>query len=243
MEKERNSNIGLIIAFILVFLVAVLGIIGTIYFYNKSLDDNVEDKPGVEDNNNVNDESLKFTFLEEYVLTGNDSKDVIVGNKTLKFKTINNQLYFNDKKIDFEFPINQFYVTNLIVLFSPGAGQFGEEFIVYDLDGNKITNFDRRYQFRDLKISDDGKLLVNVFDYNTQWMEGYRIENLTTEPEGWGDCTKKLKDYPEIIEEHKDDILEADYYFEYANHELLLKVLKVKLTVGDLELDTCVSEN
>lgn len=243
MEKERNSNIGLIIAFILVFLVAVLGIIGTIYFYNKSLDDNVEDKPGVEDNNNVNDESLKFTFLEEYVLTGNDSKDVIVGNKTLKFKTINNQLYFNEKKIDFEFSINRFYVTNLIVLFPPGAGQFGEEFIVYDLDGNKITNFDRRYQFRDLKISDDGKLLVNVFDYNTQWMEGYRIENLTTEPEGWGDCTKKLKDYPEIIEEHKDDILEADYYFEYANHELLLKVLKVKLTVGDLELDTCVSEN
>ena len=243
MEKERNSNIWLIMAFILVFLVAVLGIIGTIYFYNKSLDNNVEDKTNVEDNNNVNDESLKFTLLEEYVLTENDSKDVIVGNKTLKFKTINNQLYFNDKKIDFEFPINQFYVTNLIVLFSPGAGQFGEEFIVYDLDGNKITNFDRRYQFRDLKISDDGKLLVNVFDINTQWMEGYRIGNLTTEPEGWGDCTKKLKDYPEIIEEHKDDILSADYYFEYSNHELLLKVLKVKLTVGDLELDTCVYEN
>ena len=167
MKKERNSNSGLIIAFILVFLVAVLGIIGTIYFYNKSLDNNVEDKPGVEDNNNVNDESLKFTLLEKYVLTENDSKDVIVGNKTLKFKTINNQLYFNDKKIDFEFPINQFYVTNLIVLFSPGAGQFGEEFIVYDLDGNKITNFDRRYQFRDLKISDDGQLLVHVFYINT----------------------------------------------------------------------------
>ena len=69
---------------------------------------------------------------------------------------------------------------------------------------------------------------------------GYRIGSLTTEPVDWDDCPKKLKDYPEIIEEHKDDILSADYYFEYINHELLLKVLKVKLTVGDLEPDTCV---
>ena len=70
MKKERNSNSWLIIVFILVCLVAVLGIIGTIYFYNKNLD-NVEDNPSVEDNNNddnnVNDESLKFTLLEEYV--------------------------------------------------------------------------------------------------------------------------------------------------------------------------------
>lgn len=252
---KKSSNGGLIIAFILVCLVAVLGIIGTIYFYNKNLDDNVEDKPGVEDNNNNDNnndnnnnddnnaisESLKFTSLEEYELSSNDEKEVTINNKTLKFKTINDQLYFNDKKIEASY--TKIYVTNLVVLFIKNYGQWGAVYSVYDLDGNDVTySIDNSYQFVGLRIEDD-KLRADVYNEKVIWMEGYRIGNLITGSEPWVDCTKRLKDYPDVVEEHKDDILEADYYFEYSNHELSLKVLKVKLTVGDLELDTCVSEN
>lgn len=239
MEKERKNNSGLIITFILVCLIAVLGIIGTIYFYNKSLDNNVEDRPSSEDNNN-NNESSKFTFLDEYGLSSNDEKEVTVNNKTLKFKTINGQLYFNNKKIETSY--TKIYVTNLVVLVIKGYGQWGAVYSVYDLDGNDVTySIEDSYQFVGLRI-EDGKLRADVYNTKNIWMEGHYIGNLQTGSEPWVDCTKKLKDYPEIIEEHKDDILEADYYFEYANHELSLKVLKVKLTVGDLNPDTCVSE-
>ena len=61
----------------------------------------------------------------------------------------------------------------------------------------------------------------------------YIIGNLNTEPEDSKNCSKKLSDYPSVIEEHKNDILEADYYFEFSNNELSLKIDKVLLTAEE----------
>ena len=178
--------------------------------------------------NNQNNNS--FTELFKYNLQEIKEVNVTVNSKELIFRNDNGSIYFNGKIINNATPI--IYVTNNIILFESEPSQVGSNYLVYDLDGNEIKKtFKEQSQFYGLKVK-NGKLYVSVFNEN-KWMEGYIIGNLNTEPEDSKNCSKKLSDYPSVIEEHKNDILEADYYFEFSNNELSLKIDKVLLTVEE----------
>ena len=196
--------------------------------FNINLNNNNLDDPNkLASNHNGN----SFTELLKYNLEDIKEVNLIVNSKELIFKNENGNIYFNGKIINNSTPI--IYVTNNIVLFESEPSQVGSNYLVYDLDGNKIKKtFGEKSQFHDLKVK-NGKLYVSVFDFDTKWMEGYIIGNLNTESEDSKDCNKRLSEYPSVIEEHKNDILEAEYYFEFSNNELSLKVDKVLLTVEE----------
>ena len=251
MEKERNSNIGLIMAFILVFLVAVLGIIGTICFYNKSLDNNVEDKTNVEDNqctgdNNSNNKD-KITFLKKIELKNNKGETEIIDNKKYEFKMLEKnseyELYLNNKKIAEDLPMFKIYLTNKFIIVDLAAGMCGTHYVFFDYNGAKMNlSYDsNRYRFKDIEFKNN-KLMVSVCDMNKRILDGNEVGNLYDYEYSDG-CNNRLKDYPDFIQQYKDFILEADYYLEYNNYEIDLKLDKVNLTVGDLSLDVCVSES
>lgn len=241
---KKKSNIGLIISFVILLVVAILGVGGTFYFRNQILDKENTSNDNLENNNTVldDDSSSNFTFLT--VLSGYDEEVVYVGDKKLEFSVNDGQLVFNDKII--EESVGDIYVTNLVVLITKNRGISGYVYSAYDLDGNKVTySIPENFQFLNLRI-EDGKLTADVTDINTVWLEGYNIGNLIVSGRGGPlDCEKTLSDYPEIVEEHKDDILDAKYHFEYANNELSLKIDEVILTVGQLaeqSQDICAEE-
>ena len=237
MENKKNN--GLLIPFILVLVVAILGVVGTIYFYNKSLNSNEV----TENNTSVKKGTTSaFTDLIELSLSNDENIDVTVGGKLLSFKIDNNFVYLNGKKIkELQDETKYITVTNRMILLINNAGQFGYNYSFYDLEGNAIKFTGGDTQYYDLRV-EDGKLKVNAFIPEKHWMDGYIIGNLLTEPDDTS-CSKRLKDYPKIVDEHKNDVLSADYYLDLVGNELSLKVEKVNLTVADLDPNTCVSEN
>ena len=72
MEKKKSN--GLVVAFIVVLVVAVIGIGGTIYFYNKSLkdDSNVIEKRDNTKNTRYVEVAKKFSMIMDY-----NSKDTL----------------------------------------------------------------------------------------------------------------------------------------------------------------------
>lgn len=244
--EEKKDNKGLLVGIIIFLIICLVAIF---YFMFKMT--YVENKDNT--NNNTSESEQKettnqeegFTELTKYELQEGEEKEITIKNKTIKLKRKDDKYYINDKEVESNIPIIKAYVTNKIILFEKGPGQFGATYIVYDLDGNKIDIEAEEAQYNNLRC-ENGKLMVDAFIFKTHWTEGYRIGNLLTEPEGMGKCSKKLSDYPNIIEEHKEDVLEANYYFDYTNNKLILKVDEVKLTVAELAKDAskiCVSES
>ena len=173
---KKKSNIGLIISFVILLVVAILGVGGTFYFRNQILDKENTSNDNLENNNTVldDDSSSNFTFLT--VLSGYDEEVVYVGDKKLEFSVNDGQLVFNDKII--EESVGDIYVTNLVVLITKNRGISGDVYSAYDLDGNKVTySIPENFQFLNLRI-EDGKLTADVTDINTVWLEGYNIGNL-----------------------------------------------------------------
>ena len=247
MEEEKKNNKGLIIGLIIILIISLIAIL---YFMFKMVYKEQNNNISTERNSNEtntdeekNNESAVFTELTKYTLEEGEEKEVTVADKKITLKKENNKFYLNDKELYAETSV--IYVTNQVILCSPSEGQFGAIYYAYDLNGNKIDIESEDAQFSNLRI-ESGKLMVDAFILKTHWMEGYRIENLRTVPEGMGDCSKKLSDYPEIIAEHKNEILDADYYFDYIDNKLVLKELQVKLTVEELAKDAsnvCVEED
>ena len=244
MEEEKKNNKGIIVG-IIRFL--VLCLIAIIYFIFKNVYVGPNNTPSelneTETNDTSEEKQVEFTELTKYTLEEGEEKEITVADKKITLKKENNKYYLNNKELYAETSV--IYVTNQVILCSPSEGQFGAIYYAYDLNGNKIDIESEDAQFSNLRI-ESGKLMVDAFIMKTHWMEGYRIGNLRTVPEGMGDCSKKLSDYPEIIEEHKNEILDADYYFDYVDNKLILKELQVKLTVEELAKDAsnvCVEEN
>ena len=232
---EEKNNKGLKIGIIIFLLVCLIGIF---YFMYKMIyiEDNTSSNNN-EDNKTEqkeNDESVAFTELAKYTFNEGEEKNIAVDGKTIKIKRQNNKYYINEKELELNAEIiASINVTNNIILFEIVPGQFGTTYFVYDLSGNKVEADIEGAQYNNLKLK-NGKLCVDAFVFKTHWMDGYQIGSLMVVPNGSGDCSKKLSDYPEIIEEYKDEVLEGDYYFEYLNNKLTLKVEKIKLTVAEL---------
>lgn len=242
MEQE-NKNQGKgknVVIVILVTLVLVVTALCTLVIMNdiKSRSNEVD---------STEKESDSFTDLVSLSLKDNESKSVNFNGKKISLKLKNDIVYLNDKKIysdnsSIDNMSNNIIVTNRMILVSKPAGQYGREYMFYDLNGNTINYFGKKAQYNDLKV-ENGKLKVVPFIFDSQWMSGYRIGNLLTIEGDVDNCSgKMLKDYPNIIEEHKNDVLKADYYFYLSGNELTLKYDKILLTVGDLDKNTCVIE-
>ena len=241
-----KSRDRLIISILVVALVLVVGL--ALYFYKNPVVNNTA-KDGSEnlvtDDNNVKNED--FTDFIQLSLKDNETKEVTVNGTNLSFRLENDTVYLNNTKIsvsdhDIDAVSNNVIVTNRMILIVKAVGQIGTIYSFYDLDGKEIKFVGDSGQYRELKV-EDGKLKVKPFLLYHQWMYGYRIENLLTIKDSTDDCSySRLKDYPEIVEKHKNDVLNADYYFSLSDNEVSLKYDKVLLTVGELDLNTCVME-
>lgn len=220
---------------VVILVILITGVVVALYFYSKNFNDNNTD--GVIEN--VDD----FIQLS---LKNNETKYVVVSGKKLSLELKDNVVYLNNKNlyssdIDIENVPNNITITKEMILIVKTTGQFGNEYSFYDLNGNEIKYVSKPAQFNNLK-NEDEKLKVDAFIFENQWMGGYKIGNIMTINDT-ADCSgKRLKDYPNIVEEHKNDVLDADYYFYLSGNEVTLKYDKVLLTVGDLDLNTCVME-
>lgn len=230
-----------VISFVLITIVAVIGIGGTVYFYNKSL--NTSSK----DNIVYNDDVDNFTFLKKVKLDDKNSYEIIVNGKKLTFKRDGEYIYFNDKKVECQ--SGEFYITNKLVFICSFTGQFNYVYQVFDLDGTEVKQkYYGEYELSgELKL-EEGKLGVttacnikyNCFDLGTT------IDNL--ELAGPGNILdektcKKLKDYPDVLNKYGDIVVSSNNYnFSYSNYELSLEFGNVVDKVRDVYSNTCVTE-
>ncbi len=225
-ENQKNNKKALIIAIAGVLI--IIGIIVALYFYNKSF----------------NDKNSNSTDFIQLSLVNNEVKEVVIDGKKISLELKDNAVYLNGKNIysndiGIENVPNNITITKEMILIVKPGGQFGNNYAFYDLNGKEINYVGKDAQFNNLKF-EDGKLKVNAFITENHWMGGYRIGNIMTIDDTENCSGKRLKDYPSAIEEHKNDVLDADYYFNLSGNEVSLKYDTVLLTVGDLDLNTCI---
>lgn len=243
MEEEKKNNKGLKVG-IIIFLVMCL--IAAIYFIFKNVYVGPNNTPSEPKETEINDTSeenneVEFTELTKYELKEGEEKEVIVNGETIYLKSKEGKNYINEKEVDGKY----FYVTNQFIITAQGGGQFGREtYQMYQFNGEKISfDLEKDIVYENLRIESD-KLLADglVIQYAFDWIN---LGNLTTTP-----CetknTKKLSEYPDIINEYKNKETEATYSFTYKNGSVGISVEKVIKNLSYIEENAneiCVQEN
>lgn len=234
MEEEKKDNKGLKVGIIIFLIICLIGIL---YFMFKMT--YVGDKNTPEENNNAETTETNergFTKLTKYELQEGEEKEITINNKTIKLKRKDNKYYMNDKEIENSMG---FYVTNKLI-FSYNTGQNGEQYKIYNLDGDNLYNTKENEYFWNLRI-EDNKLLVDGADttnynleYGTLHIDSIIIEPCELVENGKG---KSIKNYNEILEKHKDEVLEGKYDITLNNNDVKFNLVeaqvKVEKYIGD----------
>ena len=124
-------------------------------------------------------------------------------------------------------------------------GQVGDIFLAYDLNGNQINlNENIKGGCYGVPEIENDRLYIETDTCNHLPWVGYKFGNLETTDA----CPKSIKDYPDVVEKYKNQVLEYATYLDLSNNELSLKKDndKVLLTVGDLvrqNPNLCVKES
>lgn len=244
MEEEKKNNKGLMVGIILFLVICLISIFYFMfkmtYVGNKTTNEKTEQtQTETEDNNKV-----LFTELTKYELQEGEEKEVTVGDKTISISKKETKLYLNDKEVEKN---TGFYVTNKFIIFY-NSGQNGETYEFYDLKGEKIYSTPENNYYWNLRIENQ-KLLVDGADttnYNLEYGT-LTIENISIEPcdligNGKG---KSINEYSNIIENHKEESLEATYNITIKNQTIIIELEK-KLVKVEKYLNNenyCVIEN
>lgn len=236
MEEEKKDNKGLKIAIIIFLIICLIGIL---YFMFKMtyVGDKKEEENTNQDIIEPTDQTQgEFTELAKYELQEGKEKEITINNKTIKLKRKDNKYYMNDKEIENSMG---FYVTNKLI-FSYNTGQNGEQYKIYNLDGDNLYNTKENEYFWKLRI-EDNKLLVDGADttnynleYGTLHIDSIIIEPCELVENGKG---KSIKNYNEILEKHKDEVLEGKYDITLNNNDVKFNLVeaqvKVEKYIGD----------
>lgn len=179
MENKKNN--GLVVAFIIVLVVAVLGIGGTLYFYNKSLNKGNEVKVNTNENDNDNNNVVKDNNTQEeennvnsrinselkdaISFTIKDQKEIIAftsdGKEILIYDFSKSKINYNGKVVSFPASIisNIHYdyddVENILYLFLVASNS--DKFIVsIDLkkgNGNYVPEIITKIELTNAQLS------------------------------------------------------------------------------------------
>ena len=235
--EEKKDNKGLlvgIIIFLIICLVAIFYFIFKMtYVENK---DNTNNNTSESEQKETTNQEEGFTELTKYELQEGEEKEITIKNKTIKLKRKDDKYYINDKEIE---NTMGFYVTNKLI-FSYNTGQNGEQYKIYNLDGDNLYNTKENEYFWKLRI-EDNKLLVDGADttnynleYGTLHIDSIIIEPCELVENGKG---KSIKNYNEILEKHKDEVLEGKYDITLNNNDVKFNLVeaqvKVEKYIGD----------
>ena len=253
MENKKNN--GLIILFVIVLVIAILGIAGTFYFYNKTLSKDNNETNNVIDSNEINEnndknisknqvvepEKLVFTSVTKYDFMPDEEKDYTFSNgKMLKFKYLsdgaNSKMYFNEKIVTDSY--RTVYITDYIVLFAT-SGQYGSLFEIYDLNANlldKKTFENSSLLFTNLRV-ENGKLIADFVDSSLIADGGFIIEKTYIYQCGYFEITEdtrpnfNINEYTDLINRHENDVLNGIYEIKYVDNKIKYELLSAKETV------------
>lgn len=227
MEEEKKNNKGLKVVIIIFLIICLIGIL---YFMFKMtyVGDKKKEENQMEDiteptTGNIN-ELTAISLIE-----GEEIKETI-GGKEFTFKGENKKYYLNNKEVETKGEVSSKYIiyfTNNLIIFPYNVGQFGDKFIIYNLNEELVDIDDKGGQeaqyleirFKDYRLLvDAGTPVVEPCSNEAQCF----FERIDTKCED--EKNKYISEYPEEIEKHKNDKLNTTTYeIKYNNNQVVIE--------------------
>ena len=224
MKEEKNDNKFFIIVVIISLIICLIGIL---YFMSKIIYIGNKNKEEI----NLKESDLgDFTELTKYELQ--EGEKINIGDKNINLKKNDDKIYLNDKILE---KAKKIYVTNKDIIITSDEGQqenditTSETYRIYNLMGEQLQ----------LVIGINIRLENNKIIYDDP-------DFTKTEQRKIGDIyiglcennnlkqAKKLKEYEEELNEHKNDAIININEIIYNENKINIKIYKSKLTINDM---------
>ncbi len=225
--EEKKNNKGLIIGLI-IFLIICLILVFYFMFkmvYKEPSNNNSSETSNTETNSNEENNSVVFTELAKYTLLEGEEKEIIVEGKKIKIKRKDNKCYLNDMEIEkikniYEYEI---YVIENLIVFPYFGGQSGDKYQIYNQDVEKIKINDKGgpdAQYNNIRLKNN-RIFVDIGSFGDCYDACPFSESLDTLC--LNEKYKDIKEYPEKLDEHKNEVISKTYEIKYNGNEITIE--------------------
>lgn len=228
MEEEKKNNKGLMVGIILFLVICLISIFYFMfkmtYVGNKTTNEKTEQTQTEKEDNN----EVLFTELTKYELQEGEEKEVTVSDKKIKLKRKDDKIYLNDNEIGKSDGRNNYEVSvaDNLIIFPYSAGQSGDKYKVYNLDGKEIIvndNGGEDAQYSNIRLKNN-RVFIDTGSFGDCYDKTsfcYFFQRLDINCEN--EKNKELKENQEEYEKHKNDEINRTYEIKYNGQEITIE--------------------